>query len=722
MASPGFFARLKLVNPSQSVAKDSDALRIGILGAANIAPSSLIGPAKHLRSIVVVSVAARDQAKAKTYADKNGIPNTHASYDALINDPTIDCIYNPLPNGLHYEWTRKALEAGKHVLLEKPASSNEAQAKELFQLARSKNLILLEAFHYRFHPASIRFRKLVQEHVATGHDIQKVESIMSFPTIFPADDIRFNYKLGGGIVMDAGCYTINSIRYFSGLEVESVEAATPKIVSEDIDGRMEATLTLKGGAQAKLIASLTNPWFSVQTYREVFPRVTIETDDKIFTFGVFLLPSIYHYITVKDRASGKTEKLPKLYNEGFSTYKYQLDAFVTAVKHVKENPSIESQSSQDIDVVGIAGWVDGEDTIANMKVIDAVYKRAGMNLRVVTSPGFYARTKLANPAQSVSNDQDALRIGILGAANIAPGGLIGPAKHMRSITVVSIAARDHAKAKIGCIYNLLPNGLHYEWTRKALEAGKHVLLEKPAASNASQTQELVTLAQEKNLVLLEALHYRFHPASIKFRGLAQQELARDGGQQPKRVEAIMSFPQVFPKDDIRFKYDLAGGVEDIEEARPKIVREDIDRRMNATLILQGGVRTSLITSLINPWFTLQTYREYLSRVIVETESKVLTFMVFLIPSTYHYITVKTKSTNKSKTLKVYGEGFSTYKYQFEAFVKTVKHVKENPSIESRSSQDIDVVGIPGWVTGQDSVENLRVIDAIYKRAGMRPRV
>ncbi|KAF9103498.1 hypothetical protein BGX29_003316 [Mortierella sp. GBA35] len=691
MASPGFFARLKLVNPSQSVAKDSDALRIGILGAANIAPSSLIGPAKHLRSIVVVSVAARDQAKAKTYADKNGIPNTHASYDALINDPTIDCIYNPLPNGLHYEWTRKALEAGKHVLLEKPASSNEAQAKELFQLARSKNLILLEAFHYRFHPASIRFRKLVQEHVATGHDIQKVESIMSFPTIFPADDIRFNYKLGGGIIMDAGCYTINSIRYFSGLEVESVGAATPKIVSEDIDGRMEATLTLKGGAQAKLIASLTNPWFSVQTYREVFPRVTIETDDKIFTFGVFLLPSIYHYITVKDRASGKTEKLPKLYNEGFSTYKYQLDAFVTAVKHVKENPSIESQSSQDIDVVGIAGWVDGEDTIANMKVIDAVYKRAGMNLR------------------------DALRIGILGAANIAPGGLIGPAKHMRSITIVSIAARDHAKAKIGYIYNLLPNGLHYEWTSKALEAGKHVLLEKPVASIADPRAE-------KSLVLLEALHYRFHPASIKFRGLVQQELARDGGQQPKRVEAIMSFPQVFPKDDIRFKYDLAGGVEDIEEARPKIVREDIDRRMDATLILQGGVRASLIASLINSWFTLQTYREYLSRVIVETENKVLTFMVFLIPSTYHYITVKTKSTNKSKTLKVYGEGFSTYKYQFEAFVKAVKHVKENPSIKSRSSQDIDVVGIPGWVTGQDSVENLRVIDAIYKRAGMRLRV
>ncbi|KAG0305631.1 hypothetical protein BGZ97_001053 [Linnemannia gamsii] len=372
MSSPGFFARLKLINPSQSVAKDTDALRIGILGAANIAPPALIGPAKLLRSIIVVSVAARDQAKAKAYADKHGIPNTHVSYDALIADPEIDCIYNPLPNGLHYEWTRKALQAGKHVLLEKPAASNEEQAKDLVALAQSKNLVLLEAFHYRFHPASLRFRELVQSHVAEGHAIRKITSIMAFPAIFGKDDIRFNYKLAGGIVMDAGCYTINSIRYFSGLEVESVESATPKIVSENIDGRMEATLKLKdSGADARLIASLTNPWLSVQTYKEVLPRVTVETDTKVFTFGNFLIAGIYHYITVQDKATGRTENLPKQYGEGFSTYKYQLEAFVKAVKSGNKKDVINS----------IPGWVPGEDSIANMKVIDEVYTRAGMKLR-----------------------------------------------------------------------------------------------------------------------------------------------------------------------------------------------------------------------------------------------------------------------------------------------------------------------------------------------------
>ncbi|KAF9358140.1 hypothetical protein BGX26_002431, partial [Mortierella sp. AD094] len=95
---PGFYARIKIANPDKSVVKDANALRIGILGAASIAPKALVNPAKSMPSINVVSVAARDESRAKEFALKHGIPNTHPSYDAIINDPTIDCIYNPLPN------------------------------------------------------------------------------------------------------------------------------------------------------------------------------------------------------------------------------------------------------------------------------------------------------------------------------------------------------------------------------------------------------------------------------------------------------------------------------------------------------------------------------------------------------------------------------------------------------------------------------------------------
>ncbi|KAG0056194.1 hypothetical protein BGZ83_006103 [Gryganskiella cystojenkinii] len=369
IASPSFLGRLRLAKPKETCAKDSDALRIGILGAANIAPIALINPAKRMRSIVVVSVAARDEEKAKAYAKLHDIPNTHPTYDAIINDPSIDCIYNPLPNGLHYEWTKKALEAGKHVLLEKPATANAAQTKILFDLAKEKNRVLLEAFHYRFHPASIYFRELVQNHVKQGHPLQRVDSTMSFLSIFPKDDIRFNFKLAGGVMMDAGCYTVNSIRYFSGLEVESVKSATPKLVSEQVDGRMDAVLQLQGGVEARLNASLTNPFLSIQTWREIIPTFVAETDDKIFTYGIFLMPGAYHYITIKDKATGKVENVPKQYAEGYSTYRYQLEAFVKAVK------------ADGVNADSIPGWVTGQDSFDNMTALDSIYKAAGMKIR-----------------------------------------------------------------------------------------------------------------------------------------------------------------------------------------------------------------------------------------------------------------------------------------------------------------------------------------------------
>jgi predicted dehydrogenase len=124
-------------------------LRFGILGAANIAPPALINPAISHPEAEVYAVAARDPQRAQAYARKHGIPKVHTSYDALIHDPEIDAVYNPLPNGLHYEWTMKALEAGKHVLLEKPAANTAEETKQMFELAERKGLVLLEAFHYR---------------------------------------------------------------------------------------------------------------------------------------------------------------------------------------------------------------------------------------------------------------------------------------------------------------------------------------------------------------------------------------------------------------------------------------------------------------------------------------------------------------------------------------------------------------------------------------------
>ena len=136
-------------------------LRFGILGAARIAPMALIQPARRVAEAQVVAVAARDGAKARAFATKHGIPRVHDSYDALLADPEIDAIYNPLPNGLHCEWTIRALRAGKHVLCEKPIASNAAEAQQMAEAARETGRVLVEAFHWRYHPLAKRVKELL---------------------------------------------------------------------------------------------------------------------------------------------------------------------------------------------------------------------------------------------------------------------------------------------------------------------------------------------------------------------------------------------------------------------------------------------------------------------------------------------------------------------------------------------------------------------------------
>src|SRR5882672_9684205 len=131
-------------------------LRIGVLGAARIVPAALIRPARKVSGVTVAAVAARDADRARAFANRHGIPATQPDYRALIEDPALDAIYVPLPNGLHAEWTLAALAAGKHVLCEKPLTSNADQAGQVATAAAGSGLVVMEAFHYRYHPLIAR--------------------------------------------------------------------------------------------------------------------------------------------------------------------------------------------------------------------------------------------------------------------------------------------------------------------------------------------------------------------------------------------------------------------------------------------------------------------------------------------------------------------------------------------------------------------------------------
>src|ERR1700759_3307619 len=134
----------------------SATLRIGVLGAARIAPQALLNPAKKNTEVVVAAVAARDVARAQDFAAKHGIARVHDGYDALLADPDVDAIYNPLPNSMPGRWTRAALAAGKHVLCEKPFTANAEEAREIAEVAAKSHLVAMEGFHYRYHPCALR--------------------------------------------------------------------------------------------------------------------------------------------------------------------------------------------------------------------------------------------------------------------------------------------------------------------------------------------------------------------------------------------------------------------------------------------------------------------------------------------------------------------------------------------------------------------------------------
>ncbi len=171
----------------------------------------------------VIAIASRDSLRAEAYARKHGLGRAHGSYEALLEDPDVEAVYISLPNGLHTPWTLRALEAGKHVLCEKPFSRRLQDVERAFDLAESLGLVLSEAFMYRHHPQTAKLAELVAEK-AIGQ-LRVVRAAFSFPLAAERGegDTRFDPELEGGALMDVCCYCVNAIRLLAG-EPERVKA------------------------------------------------------------------------------------------------------------------------------------------------------------------------------------------------------------------------------------------------------------------------------------------------------------------------------------------------------------------------------------------------------------------------------------------------------------------------------------------------------------------
>jgi D-xylose 1-dehydrogenase (NADP+, D-xylono-1,5-lactone-forming) len=184
----------------------------GILSTAHINRLVLAGARKTDRADVV-AVASRDAARAEAYAKEHGIPRSYGSYEELLADDDIEAVYIPLPNSMHVEWSIRALEAGKHVLCEKPLTRRVADAERAFDVAKQTGRLLMEAFMYRHNPQTRRLVELVEEG-AIGR-LQLVRAAFSF-TAQPATNIRLLAELEGGALMDVGCYCVSFSRLLAG--------------------------------------------------------------------------------------------------------------------------------------------------------------------------------------------------------------------------------------------------------------------------------------------------------------------------------------------------------------------------------------------------------------------------------------------------------------------------------------------------------------------------
>ncbi len=226
-------------------------LRIGVLGAANIArqfTSAIRGSEK----VVVTCVASRDLAKARAFADEQIIAHAHGSYEALLADPNIDAIYNPLPNGLHALWSIAAAEAGKHVLCEKPLAASAAEAKAMFAAAEKNGVKLVEAYPYRAQPQIIALNKMLRDN-AIGN-LQTMYAVFGFVLTRGPDDVRWKPDLAGGALMDAGSYPVSLVRMAAGARPTRVHASA-RYTPGGVDSALMGLLEFESGLQAQIACS-----------------------------------------------------------------------------------------------------------------------------------------------------------------------------------------------------------------------------------------------------------------------------------------------------------------------------------------------------------------------------------------------------------------------------------------------------------------------------------
>lgn len=338
-------------------------LRIGILGASRIAPAAIIRPAQALGH-ELVAIGARDQDRAIAYAREHGIQRAYGSYTQVMDDPDVDVVFNGLPNGLHGPWTISSIAAGKHALVEKPFASNAAEAEQVRAFATGRPVVVMEAFHYLYHPLMLRVEELLD--AGEVGEITHAEIDMVMPPPAPSDP-RWSYALAGGSMMDVGCYAVHLARFLGrwlGGPPSIVQAnARQSRANPGVDEELIVRAVYPSGATARIHSGMRQR--SVRFgFRLHGTRGSIDAP-------AFVLPMNDDRLIVSVKPGGLLRSSRRRIERMGTTptYLYQLQAFASAVRN------------------GTPVRNDLDDAVEQMRFIDAAYLAAGMEPRTVVDPG-----------------------------------------------------------------------------------------------------------------------------------------------------------------------------------------------------------------------------------------------------------------------------------------------------------------------------------------------
>ena len=231
-------------------------LKLGILGAANIA-KEVAQDVQACKEVVITAVASRTAQKAQAFANSFGIATAYASYDALLQDARIEAVYIPLPNSMHAEWAIKAAQHGKHVLCEKPLALGLAEVQSMFVAAKANKVMLVEAYPYWFQPQTREMLQLLSSGVI-GH-VRDVHAAFSFMLGPSPGNIRLNPAMGGGALLDLGCYNLSLIRLVMGAPPLRV-SAKPGWDASGVDISMQASLEFADGRTASISCAMDSAY------------------------------------------------------------------------------------------------------------------------------------------------------------------------------------------------------------------------------------------------------------------------------------------------------------------------------------------------------------------------------------------------------------------------------------------------------------------------------